>query len=75
MAQITINIPDEHLARIQNAGINKAWVLARIKDAVKAYEAEQVRETERAKVEQAQTDMQTAIETAVATADAEITLS
>ena len=75
MASITITIPDEVLPRVQAAGINKAWVIEQVKNEVKAFEARQVLETERAKVEAAEQAAETAVTQALDAAEAELTLS
>lgn len=82
MPDVTLNItiPEVHVTRVQTAlGVsNKTqaenWVKKRIKDEVIAFEAQQVRATEQAKVEQAEADKLEAVAAAADAAESEITL-
>lgn len=81
MADITVTIPTTQVSRVSEAlGVStvaeaKAWVMAKIKEEVIAYEIRQAEEAEEAKVQTAREAQRTAIGTARTTAEVEVILT
>ena len=81
MPQISIDIPTGQVDRVQ-AGLGvttvaeaKEWIINSIKDRVKAHEAKDVKTAEDAKIAQAETDKEAAVNAVGADVDASVTIS